>query len=281
MMTMQAAQPGEMRSTLDSYRAAPDIEVITSNFPIPGFGQVPINAFVIKGSEPILVDTGAVVETTQFMPTLRSIIDPADLRWIWLTHTDFDHIGSLHQLLEENPKLRVITTFLGVGIMSLSAPLPMDRVNFVNPGEKIALGDRTLTAVRPPAFDNPSTTGFYEDKSGAFFSSDCFGALLEAPPQNAADLSDKDLKEGQIFWATVDSPWLHKVDEGAFASELNSIRSMEPSMILSSHLPAASGDMTERLLASLADAPTAQPFVGPDQAALEQMLMEMTEGPQG
>lgn len=264
---------------MNSYKATSDIEVITSSFPIPGFGFVPVNAFVLKGSEPVLVDTGTVVESPDFMSTLRSIIDPADLRWIWLTHTDADHIGSLHQLLEENPRLRVITTFLGVGIMSLFAPLPMDRVNFVNPGEKITVGDRTLTAVRPPAFDSPSTTGFYDDRSGAFFSSDCFGALLADPPQNAADLSDKDLREGQIFWATVDSPWLHKVDEGTFAKELNGIRRMEPKMILSSHLPAAGGEMTDRLLASLADAPSAQPFVGPDQAALEQMLKQMTEVP--
>jgi len=265
---------------MDSYKASPDIDVITSNFPIPGFGLVPINAFVIKGSEPILVDTGAVVESAAFMPALRSIIDPADLKWLWLTHTDFDHIGSLHQLLDENPRLRVITTFLGVGIMSLFDPLPMDRVHLVNPGQSITLGDRTLTAVKPPAFDNPSTTGFYDDKSGALFSSDCFGALLADPPQNAADLSDKDLREGQIFWATVDSPWLHKANEATLAKELKAIRSMEPRMILSSHLPAAAGNMTDRLLASLADAPSAQPFVGPDHAALEQMLKAMTGGPQ-
>ena len=226
---------------VSSYKAAADIEVLTSNFPIPGFGLVPINAFVIKGSEPVLVDTGTVVESADFMPALRSVIDPADLRWIWLTHTDFDHIGSLHQLLAENPRLRVITTFLGVGIMSLSAPLPMDRVYLVNPGQKITVGDRTLTAVKPPAFDNPSTTGFYDEKSGVFFSSDCFGALLSDIPQNAADLSDKDLREGQVFWATLDAPWLHKVDSGAFAKELDGIRKMEPKMVLSSHLPAAPG----------------------------------------
>ena len=265
---------------IDLYKAAPDIEVLTSNFPIPGYGLVPINAFVIKGSEPVLVDTGAVVESEEFMAALRSVIDPSELKWIWLTHTDFDHIGCLHQLLAENPRARVITTFLGVGIMSLSAPLPLDRVYLVNPGQKITVGDRTLTAVKPPAFDNPSTTGFYDDKSGVFFSSDCFGALLSAVPQNAAELSDKDLREGQVFWATVDSPWLHKADSGAFAKELDGIRKMEPKMILSSHLPAASGEMTERLLASLAAAPTAQPFVGPDQAALQQMLKAMTAAPQ-
>ena len=261
---------------VNSYKAAQDIEVLTSNFPIPGYGLVPINAFVIKGSEPILVDTGAVVHNGEFMPALRSVIDPADLKWLWLTHTDFDHMGSLHQLLAENPKLRVITTFLGVGIMSLSDPLPMDRVFLVNPGEKMAVGDRTLTAVRPPVFDNPSTTGFYDDKSGVFFSSDCFGALLQSVPQTAADLSDTDLLDGQVFWATVDSPWLHKVDRDSLARELDGIRRMAPRMVLSSHLPPAPGHMMERLLASLAAAPGAQPFIGPNQAALEQMLKAMT-----
>ncbi len=262
-----------------TYSAAPDIEVITSNFPIPGYGFVPINAFVIKGSEPILVDTGSVVESREFLPALRSVIDPAELRWLWLTHTDFDHMGSLHQLLTENPRLRVITTFLGVGIMSLSAPLPLDRVQFLNPGEKLTLGNRTVTAFRPPVFDNPSTTGFYDETGGALFSSDCFGALLQDVPQQAADLSDSDLRDGQVFWATVDSPWLHKVNTDAFATELEGIRKMSPKLILSSHLPVATGQLTDRLLASLFAAPGAQPFVGPNQAALEEMLKKMTEAP--
>jgi flavorubredoxin len=265
---------------VSSYHAAPDIDVLTSNVAIPGLGLVPVNAFVLKGSEPVLVDTGTVVDSEEFMTVLRSVIDPADLKWIWLTHTDFDHIGSLHQLLAENPHLRVITTFLGVGIMGLSAPLPLDRVHLVNPGANITVGDRTLTAFKPPVFDNPCTTGFHDNTSGVLFSSDCFGALLSAVPESAAEIRDEDLRDGQVFWATVDSPWLHKVDRGAFARELDGIREMEPTMILSSHLPATPGAMTERLLSSLAAAPTARPFLGPDQAGLEQMLKEMTAGPQ-
>ena len=263
---------------VSSYKAASDIDVLTSDIAIPGFGLVPVNAFVLHGSEPLLVDTGAVIEREDFIAGLRSVIDPADLEWIWLTHTDFDHIGTLHQLLAENPQLRIITTFIGVGIMALIDPLPMDRVQLVNPGQTITVGERTLTAVKPPIFDNPATTGFHDGKSGAFFSSDCFGALLQAVPQSAADLSDEELRQGQVFWATVDSPWVHKVDRAVFAKELNRIREMSPTMVLSSHLPVAPGSMIEPLLASLEAAPGAQPFVGPDQAALEEMLAQMTAG---
>jgi glyoxylase-like metal-dependent hydrolase (beta-lactamase superfamily II) len=260
-----------------TYSAARDIDVLTTDYPIPGFGLLAINAFVLHGPEPILVDTGLVGQAADYLAALRSIIDPQELRWIWLTHTDFDHIGALQTLLAENPRLRVITTYLGVGIMSLTAaPLPLDRVHLLNPGQKVTLGGRALTAVKPPVFDNPSTTGFYDEGSRTLFSSDCFGALLPAIPRSAADLSDRDLREGQVIWATVDAPWLHKVDRGVFSAELESIRSMEPRLILSSHLPAAPGHMLDRLLASLAAAPEASPFTGPDQAALEQMLEQMT-----
>jgi flavorubredoxin len=262
---------------MKTYKVAPDIEVLAADFPIPGFGQLAINAFVLKGSEPLLVDTGAVVHKEDFLASLKSVIDPSDLKWLWLTHTDFDHIGGLQQLLEEFPQIRVITTFLGVGIMSLAAPLPMDRLYLLNPGERLRVGDRTLSAIRPPAFDNPCTTGFYDDKSGAFFSSDCFGALLPAIPQSAADLSEKDLRDGQVFWSTIDAPWLHKVDKDHFAKELNDIRKMAPKVILSSHLPAAPGNLIDRLLSALATVPTASPFVGPNQAALEQMLKQLSK----
>ncbi|MGH9016691.1 MAG: MBL fold metallo-hydrolase [Acidimicrobiales bacterium] len=259
-----------------TYRAAPDVDVITSTAAITGFGSLAINAFVIHAAEPVLVDTGAVREGDDFMVALRTVIDPADLRWIWLTHTDFDHIGSLQRLLDENERLRVVTSFLGVGIMSLAVPLPMDRVYLVNPGQTVDVGDRTLTAVRPPAFDNPITTGLQDERSGIFFSSDCFGALLDEVPQCAEDLSDEELRQGQVFWATVDSSWLHKVDRGVFAAELDRVRELDPTMILSSHLPAARGSSMERLLDTLASVPDAPPFVGPDQAALEQMLAGIT-----
>lgn len=60
---------------ITTYNAAPGIDVLTSSFPIPGFGFVPINAFVLHGTEPVLVDTGAVVERDDFMTALGSVTD--------------------------------------------------------------------------------------------------------------------------------------------------------------------------------------------------------------
>jgi hypothetical protein len=260
---------------ISSYRPTAGIDVLTTSFPIPGFGQLAVNAFVFHGDEPILVDTGAVVLHEEFWQALESVIDPGDIRWIYLSHTDADHIGTLHRLLDEHPAIRVVTTFLGVGIMSASAPLPLDRVYLLNPGQRLTLSDRTLSAFRPPVFDNPSTTGFVDDKTGVLFSSDCFGALLQEIPEDASELTAETLRQGQVTWATIDSPWVRGVNRTSFAKELDGIRAADPTLVLSSHLPAAPGRMLPQLVASLEAVPDAPPFVGPDQAALEQMMAGM------
>ncbi|MBN1360845.1 MAG: MBL fold metallo-hydrolase [Sedimentisphaerales bacterium] len=256
------------------YRAAADIDVLPSYFPIPGMGILPINAFLLKAAEPVLVDTGLVLLSDGYIEALSSVIDPADLRWLWLTHCDQDHVGSLHRLLKLAPQMRVVTTFIGVGKMSLFAPLPMDRVYLLNPGQSLSVGDRTLMAVKPPTYDAPETTGFLDTKSRAFFSADCFGALMSEPVENAADIRPEDLRDGMVTWATVDAPWLHLTDGIRFAQSLGRIRALEPKVILSAHLPAVHGSGDE-LLDHLAAVLAAEPFVGPDQPALEAMMAKM------
>lgn len=258
----------------EPYRAAPDIDVLPSYFPIPGYGILPINAFVLRAAEPVLVDTGLVLMSDEFMSQLSSVINLDDLRWLWLTHADMDHIGSVRRLLDEVPHLRIITTFLAVGKMGLVQPLPLDRVYFLNPGQSLSVGDRTLSAVRPPTYDSPETTGFYDSKSGAFFSADSFGALMSEPVEDAGEIEPEELRRGMVKWTTVDSPWLHMVDTGRFTKTLDLVRDMRPRIVLSNHLPAAHG-MTDGLLQHLAAAPAADPFLGPDQPALEAMLKQL------
>lgn len=252
-----------------------EISVLSDQLEVPGIGFIPVNAFVLHASEPVVVDTGLSLPGRGFMDALATVIDPQDVEWIWLTHPDRDHTGSLFDLLEAAPRARLVTTFLGMGIMSTERPLPLDRVYLLNPGQSLDVGDRRLTAFRPPLFDNPSTTGFYDDHTGACFSSDCFGAPM--PSAELATCLDvgyvgaDDLRAAQLLWASVDSPWVHSVDQAIYLDTLATMRAVDPSVILSTHLPPASG-RTPEFLQMLAAAPGASPFVGPDQAALEQLL---------
>jgi glyoxylase-like metal-dependent hydrolase (beta-lactamase superfamily II) len=251
---------------------APDTEALISYVPLPGLGILPANAFLIRGAQPVLVDTGLIGLRDEFMQNLRSLISLQDLRWLWLTHTHPDHIGSLTQILDEAPNARLITTYLAMGLMGLSQiAVPMDRVYLLNPGQSLDIGDRKLMAIKPPSYDSAESTGFLDTKTNILFVVDCFGTLMKEPAESASDIAPSDLRDGLIKWATLDAPWLSVVDEGKFNESLDAIRNIKPVAILSSHLPPATG-MTEILLKHFASAQSGPPSVAPDQAALEQML---------
>ena len=258
------------------------VTAIQDHIAVPGIGVLPVNAFFLAAAQPLLVDTGLPASRAAFLDAVASLVDLADLRWIWLSHPDRDHTGSLYELLDLAPNARVVTTFNGLGISSIERPLPIDRVYLLNPGQSLSLGDRTVTCLRPPLFDSPATTGFVDDLTGTVFTSDCFGAPVStvelAGAGDVAEVPADELAEGQRLWATVDSPWVSVADKGVFATSLEPLRALDPPLLLSTHLPPAAGRATE-FLDRLAGLPGAAPFVGPDQAALEVMLSAMAHGP--
>jgi hypothetical protein len=260
---------------MHTVRVGPDVSVIADQLEVPGIGFLPVNAFVLHAAEPVVVDTGLSIPGRGFLDALGSAIDPADVEWIWLTHPDRDHTGGLFDLLDAAPRARVITTFAGAGIMSAERPLPLDRVYLLNPGQSLEVGDRQLTALRPPLFDNPATVGCYDSSSGAYFSSDCFGGPMPTAELAVCDdvgqVPASELRTAQLLWATVDSPWVHTVDQARYLATLAPLRKLDPALILSTHLPPA-GRRAAEFLQVLEAAPAADAFVGPDQAALEQML---------
>jgi hypothetical protein len=257
------------------HRLNSEVTVINDHLPVPTIGFLPVNAFVIHAAEPVVVDTGVMLPDRGFMDALGTVVDPKDVRWIWLTHPDRDHTGALFELLDAAPQARVVTTFLSAGIMSTDTPLPMDRLHLINPGQSLDVGDRRLTAFRPPLFDSPATTGFLDTSNGTCVASDCFGAPMAsaelAQRDDVRDIPADELRSAQLLWATVDSPWVHVADHDAYMRTVQPLRDMDPGTILSSHLPPVVGG-TAACFDMLAVAPLADPYVGPDQKALEEML---------
>jgi len=254
----------------ETRRVAPDIDLLAAYMPVPGYGVIPINAYVIHGPEPVLVDTGLAALRAEFLAALAGVVDPAALRWIWITHTDADHVGNLQAVLERAPDARVVTTYLGMGKMGMLG-LPVERAYLLNPGQSLAPDGRRLEAVVPPSYDAPETTGLYDARTGALFSADCFGALLAEPAESVDAIAAEALREGMVGWAAVDAPWLALVNDKAMATATAEVRRLQPEVVLSSHLPPARG-IADTLLAHLDEARGAPRFEGPDQAALERML---------
>jgi len=249
-------------------RVGPGTDLLPAYVPLPGLGILPVNAYVVHAAQPVLVDTGIAALQEGFMRALRRLIDPAALQWIWLTHADADHVGNLRAVLAEAPNARIVTNYLGVGKLGL-LQFPPERCYLLNPGQALDVGDRRLLAHRPPVYDAPETMAAYDTRTGHLFTSDCFGAVMQEPADDAAAIAPAALHEGLSLWTRIDAPWLAQIGRDQLATASRPLRDLRARLLLGSHLPPAAG-LDERLYAGLAAAQGAEPFVGPDQAALEQ-----------
>lgn len=217
-------------------RVAADTYQLGAWLPVPEQGLLAANSYLIRGRQPVLIDTGLAALRDDYIRQLREVVDLEDLRWIWLTHMDPDHTGNLETLLRLAPQASVVTTFLGAGKLNLLGLQPAT-MHILNAGDRLDAGDRELVAAVPPTFDAPETVGCFDSRSRAFFSSDCFGGLVQTPTHSGDELSSADLQAGLQRWCEIDTPWLSLVDRARLAKACWKVASYDPHLILSSHLP--------------------------------------------
>lgn len=249
---------------------APDTISLTSYAPVADLGALPVNAFVLKAAQPILVDTGLGSLREPFLEALSRSIDPGDLHWIWLSHMDADHLGNLDAVLALAPQARVITNVLGMAKLELRG-FDMTRVHLLQPGARIDAGDRELVPVKPAYYDAPETIGFFDTRTRVLFCADAFGTLMQEPAPEAAAIAPQALADGMITWAAIDAPWLGMIDRAAFGRELAAIERLDPSAIISGHLPVAR-NVTRRLTGCLDCALAAGRIAAPDHAEIERLF---------
>ena len=183
---------------LPPQRLGAEWSVLPAWIPVAEMGVLPVNAFVRDGAEPLLVDTGLAALGDAFIDALGQVLDPASLRWVWLSHTDPDHTGNLVRVLERAPQAQVLTSFLGMAKLGLSG-FDTSRVHLLEPGVAFQLGDERLHPLRPPYYDAPESMGFYDEHADVLFAVDSFGALLPELVDSANGLDSVSLRISNPF----------------------------------------------------------------------------------
>ncbi|MEV7806466.1 MBL fold metallo-hydrolase [Microbispora sp. NPDC088329] len=241
------------------WRIAPDAVLVPVIEPAAA-GYAHTNSMVITGREPVIVDTGAAGNRERWVEDVFSVVEPRDVRWIFLSHDDPDHAGNLEIALEMCPAATLVTgapVRPGRGF----AP-PPGRTRWIADDESFDAGDRRLTAVRPPFYDAPATRGLYDDRSGVYWAADCFGAEARAATADAGELPPDDHLEAVRAFAAALSPWHHWLDPRIFGRHVDRIAAMEIIAIASAHGPTATGDRVAGVIDAvrgLAGAPPAPP----------------------
>jgi hypothetical protein len=100
---------------------------------------------------------------------------------------------------------------------------------------------------------------------------DVFGAVLPRGGKDAGECTDDESARGMVGWATLDFPWLHRVDDHKFTAALEAIHALSPGIILSSHLPPAR-EKIGKYLDLQKMVPSAERFVPLNQEVLNMMI---------
>lgn len=248
---------------------------------LSGEGVEPVNVYmnslVILGQEPVIVDTGLFSNREQWSKDVFGLVDPKDVKWIFLSHDDSDHTGNLRYALEMCPNATLVTNWFTVERMSGDIALPMDRMRWVNDGDTFDVGDRVLAAIRPPVFDSPTTRGLYDPKTGVYWGSDTFASPVLGPTENVAELDEEFWKAGFYQFASLVSPWHALTDVNKFAKTVKRIEDLDPTVVLGGHSPITSGRHVKEAIRMLYELPNAEPAEMPGQEALEQILAHSME----
>jgi len=239
---------------------------------------VPLHSLVIKGAEPIVVDTGTPANRRQWLKDVFSIVDPGDVRWIFLSHDDVDHAGNLGPVLEACPHAMLVITWFLSERHTCDFDFPKDRCRWVNDGESWRAGDRTLTAVLPPLFDSPVTRGLYDDRTGVYWAADAFATPLPGPMNDISELDPAAWQGGLEMFNGWNSPWYKLLDAAKFERHVDRVQGLDLEVVASCHSPVIRRPQIDQAFSLIRRVPYATVPDQPCQADLEALKYALATG---
>jgi len=138
----------------------------------PQFG-LQFNQFLVRDEEPFLMHTGFQRMFPLTLAAVRSVLDPAALRWIGFSHFEPDECGALNEWLAAAPRAEALASQVGAMVMldDFAARPPRALAD----GEVVSLGRRRLRFLATPHLPHGWDAGlFFEEQDRTLFCSDLF-----------------------------------------------------------------------------------------------------------
>jgi hypothetical protein len=249
----------------------------------PALGQplfVYLNSMVIRGAEPMLVDTGTPANRKQWLEDAFSLVEPEDVRWVFLSHDDVDHTGNLDQVMEACPNAQIVCNWAMVERHTNCFEFPLKRCRWIMDGDTLDIGDRQLLARRPPVYDSPTTRGLFDPTTGVYWSVDTFATPLPDPEAGVGDLDPEFWDFGLALFALgAVSPWLSLVDGDKYTRYVDQTQGLDIKTVAACHSPVIEGPLIDKAFARIRELPSIAPPPMPDQSVLDEIIAATSEPP--
>jgi flavorubredoxin len=165
------------------------------------------NAYLIMADEITLIDTVKAPFMDEMLSRIKSIVDPAKIKYIISNHSEMDHSGCLPQVIDLIKPKKVFASAIGTKTLK---ELFHDElaITAVKDGETLSLGNMELTFMETRMIHWPDSMFTYLAEDQLLFSQDAFGMHLATQERFADELPVATLEfEAATYYANIVLPY--------------------------------------------------------------------------
>lgn len=133
------------------------------------------NSYLLKGSEKnVIFEASKIKFIEDYLKNINNIMPLNQIDYIIIDHTEPDHSGAIEQILDLNPKVKLVGTVAAMSFMKEITNKEFNSI-VVKDGDKLSLGNKTLRFISAPNLHWPDTMFTYIEEDGILFTCDAFG----------------------------------------------------------------------------------------------------------
>ncbi|MDJ0733728.1 MAG: diflavin flavoprotein [Nostocaceae cyanobacterium] len=133
------------------------------------------NSFIIRGEQTALVDTSHEKFRQLYLDTLQDLINPTEINYLIISHTEPDHSGLVKDILQLAPEITVVASKVAIQFLENLVHQPFKR-RIVKSGDILDLGNgHEIEFVTAPNLHWPDTIFSYDRKTQILYTCDAFG----------------------------------------------------------------------------------------------------------
>ena len=150
------------------------IDLFEGQYPVPN--GVAYNSYLIKDKKTVVFDTVDGAFEQEWLDNLEKALNGTTPDYLIVQHMEPDHSAGICAFAKKYPTAKILSTDKAFVMMKQYFGDDFaDRRYVIKDGDKVSIGERTLTFIAAPMVHWPEVIFTYVDKDKTLFSADAFG----------------------------------------------------------------------------------------------------------